>query len=180
MRRLPTLSCAFVCLALSLPACSDDGGGDGESTETHDSHDSHETETSSTSTDTGDGDGDSGDGDSGDGDGDSGDGDGDSGDGDGDSGDGDGDAGDGDGDSGDGDGDGDGDCMPPTEDPSAIGHMCDPVTLPCPDGYVCGENHGIVLTYACRIECTEDCECPESTTCQMMSDKSAMWMECRP
>ncbi|HVH97945.1 MAG TPA: hypothetical protein VM869_04520 [Enhygromyxa sp.] len=95
------ISLTTLCLLapLTMPACTDDGGG----------NEANESET-------GDGDGD---GDPGDGDGDPGDGDGDPGDGDGDPGDGDGDPGDGDGDPGDGDGDGepgDGDGDPGTCD----------------------------------------------------------------
>ena len=151
-------------ILLSLSACGDDV-----------------VDSSDASSSTGDGDGDpTGDGD---GDGDpTGDGDGDpTGDGDGDpTGDGDGDmSGDGDGDpTGDGDGDGDA-CVPLSDDPGNIGVECNN-DAECGPGYTCHPFNGFVLQFTCQILCSEDCECPNNFSCNLMADKIDQWMECQP
>jgi len=67
-------------------------------------------------------------------------------------------------------------CSPITEDTSAIGTNC--ANAVCPTGYTCQENAGFVLQQLCAILCTEDCECPQGTTCQPKQDKAGSWMEC--
>jgi hypothetical protein len=48
----------------------------------------------------------------------------------------------------------------------------------CPRGYTCQDNAGFVLQQLCAILCTEDCECPQGTTCEPKQDKGGAWMEC--
>ncbi|MBK6917815.1 MAG: hypothetical protein IPH07_10480 [Deltaproteobacteria bacterium] len=64
-----------------------------------------------------------------------------------------------------------------TDDPSAIGNVCD-VDADCPDGYACFEAGGIVAMSNCHILCTMDCECPDGYTCQMQNIKGNMFSEC--
>jgi hypothetical protein len=74
---------------------------------------------------------------------------------------------------------GSGPCMPKTTDASKIGTDC-AASMMCPKGYECWEFDGFAVQYYCAILCEDTCECPEVTTCTMMSDKGKIWKECVP
>ncbi|MEM6990388.1 MAG: hypothetical protein AAF721_07825 [Myxococcota bacterium] len=69
-------------------------------------------------------------------------------------------------------------CMPITEDVSAIGNNCLGQPLSCPEDYTCQDKPGVVAQAECEILCTEDCDCPDTYSCIMMSAKGVMWMQC--
>jgi hypothetical protein len=102
---------------------------------------------------------------------------GDSGGGGGDSGGEGGDSGGTDTDAGGTDGDG-GMCPAPPATLTPIGMVCPGGT--CPPGYTCQAYSGIVLQHMCAIRCEPGgCPCPDTTTCQEVSDKTGTWHECR-
>ena len=70
-----------------------------------------------------------------------------------------------------------GSCAAITEDASHIGDDCAD-DLPCPEPYTCQGVAGVVFQQRCAILCTQDCECPSGTGCEMFSDKAGSWMEC--
>jgi hypothetical protein len=73
-------------------------------------------------------------------------------------------------------------CVPVAMDGPRRGTMCLPMgaggIAPCPDGYVCQAETGIITNYTCQIPCTRDCECPEGLECATITDKAGPRMQC--
>jgi len=68
-------------------------------------------------------------------------------------------------------------CVRPEISLTDIGRDCE-ADMMCAEGYTCHEFSGVRLSFSCAILCTNDCDCPAMTTCEMRSDKAGSWLEC--
>lgn len=72
-----------------------------------------------------------------------------------------------------------GDVCEPAADGAAIHQDCGPMGAMCPPGYTCQPFSGIVDQLSCQILCEDDCECPEGTTCNEVTDMTmTIWHQC--